>query len=234
MSTTDIDSKTMCSLTKAPSLHEVAHVDLTTKWQNEQEPQYVKNEIQKKAEALPVGGRLAVNIIVADDDGRVVLRSVFDKCRPRDGSEVSAIDHNIGKMRLRYEEEFVGALATALKTLDETKDAQFSPLLELFALHDPFPAVKKLQAPQRRLTIVSDLLQKSEALDMYSTKYNFPPPEKLFIKNVQNQLKGVEVTVMLRDNKEARQFLTEKHRKFWEQYFGSEVAGAAKYDVMTM
>src|SRR6202008_2937123 len=147
----------------------------------------------------PVGGRLSVHLILADENNRVVMRNVYDKCRPPDGSDVSAIDHNIAKMQRRYEQEFVGALADTLKTLDETKDADSSPLLELFARHDPFAGAKKLEAPIRRLTIVSDLLQKSETLDMYRDKYDFPADEKLVVKNVRNRLSGVKVTIMLRD-----------------------------------
>ena len=57
--------------------------------------------------------------------------------------------------------------------------------------------------------------------------------EKLLIKNVRNRLSGVEVTIMLRDNQEARQFLTTKHREFWQKYF-NEAAGSPEADWITM
>lgn len=229
----EFDPNSLCNVNKAPPMYESFVIDLTSRWYSDDEPEFVRTAVLKRAMDVPVNGRLAVSVLAADDKGKVVMGTVFNKCRPDDGSGRSRATNNPRKMQKRYKEEYEGELVKALDGLGKMKDAKSSPLLERFATDGFFPPEGRLPAEKRRLTIISDLLQKSEGLDQYKKSYTFPSEEKAIVKGVKNSLKGIDVTVLLRDGKESKQFQTEKHREFWKKYF-TDVAGAASYDVTTL
>jgi hypothetical protein len=121
--------------------------------------------IEAEIEKLETGKRLTVYEI---DDGLYegLSKPVFDRCRPKDGSDVNQLVENKYMIEKSFNEDFISEIQLMIANLDETIDAKSSPIIEslsdisiLYKI-DPHMNVE-------RLIVISDLLQHSPNISFY-------------------------------------------------------------------
>lgn len=139
---------------------------------------------------------------------------VVDVCNPGDVENVSALTGNKRLTRERYEEKFKGPIEAMIAGMRSDAEAQSSPIMEsvqAIAVRD-FSAGRAKE--ERRLIIVSDLMQHTDGLSLYKA----PPDIQDFRKSIEGQkiesdLAGIETTIYLLHSSSAKQ--TGNVVQFW-------------------
>jgi hypothetical protein len=173
-------------------------------------------EIRRRAEALPIGGKLVVGVIYPFDDGDNA-KALFSACKPHDGTGASDWTQNRQMIEEDYRKEFAAPLEKALALLPTFAGAKSSPLFgALYAVSTVF----EREAEKKTLLIASDLLEYSPStLSMYRA-YSWDKALGVAkVRAVQGRLAGVEVSVMLRIHAHASTLQTPRHARFWKTYF---------------
>jgi hypothetical protein len=88
-------------------------------------------------------------------------------CKPASEKDVSSFNQNVGLVKTRYQERFLAPLLANLERMISASGANTSPIMEsLQTLVADTPGFLTFKGP-RRLILVSDLLQHSEAMSFY-------------------------------------------------------------------
>ena len=184
--------------------------------------------LQRQAEALEIEGKLSIDALQPDGKGKT-LRSLFSRCKPRDGSKASALTENGRLLGLYYSKTFTRPLQEVLDSMTALGSADTSPILEaLYALAMTFESI---DGP-KRLLIVSDLLEYSKLMNMYRS-YNWDKAKNIAkVKAMQDRLHGVDVMILLRLHKRAGVFQGMRHEAFWRSYFAH--AGVSRVRIMPL
>ncbi|MDN7135362.1 hypothetical protein [Pseudidiomarina terrestris] len=138
-------------------------------------------------------------------------------CNPGDGSDANQLTSNTKMIRDRWEEQFMSRLASQLLTLETVEEGEMSPILEgmKFVSTDAFVG---LEASQKKLFVVSDLLQYSPVISHYNNRYDIS--DDYFVREVDNllpHLQGVSVELFYVTRPNYRGNQTNKHIMFWEK-----------------
>ena len=167
-------------------------------------------------EAVP-GTRVRLHVL--DPDDPLLIETLFDGCRPVDGSRANALTQNERRLRARWRDEFERPLQDHLRESLRDAPADVSPLLEAIqsvALQDF--AAAAAPGRDRRLLVVSDMLQHTPR---YSHYRNDPLDYERFAtlpyaSDVGAALRDVDVEIAYvgRPAHAARQTIA--HGLFWE------------------
>ena len=178
----------------------------------------VQGSVEAAVAAAETGTRVALHVLAPDDP--LLAVTLFEGCRPPDGTAASAWTENERRLRTRWREDFEAPLRALLRTTLEDAPAARSPLLEALqsvALRD-FAS----PAPDRRhrLLIVSDMLQHTDDYSHYrGDPINYARFAELgYARRVGARLDGVDVEIAYvgRARQDARQ--THAHGLFWEAH----------------
>jgi hypothetical protein len=185
----------------------------------------VRNQLVRVRNAVPTFGR--IEIYVVDSVGERVIQPVVALCNPGTGEEMNRLYQNPELARKRWEEEFASTLEGELDSLLGAPDSPTSPIFEaiqatsLRTFGNPsFDAVV-----ERQLIVVSDLMQNTPRLRMYSAIPDFADfSSTSAFADVRANLAGVGVTVFYLQGPNASQRWPAQI-DFWSRYF--EAQGAA-------
>ncbi|MDB9943436.1 hypothetical protein OAD19_00065 [Octadecabacter sp.] len=150
----------------------------------------------------------------------------FTKCKPETGAQANAVYQNPSQIADRYKVEFQQPLAVTLVDMLDADEEQQSPIMEaLQALISDTPEFGNKRG-QRRIIIVSDMLQHSETLSFYRGQGWEYFSTTGGVERLAGNLTDVSVTIVriprIGQNVPSR----EQSDEFWVRYFdrqGSEI-----------
>lgn len=158
-----VNSETLCPTATGPVAETAILFDLTdplTAAQSDQLVQYMELEF---ADAR-VGTQFTMGVV---SENSADWGATAPLCKPRSGKDVSSLTQNIAMVKQRYDERFLAPLDANLKRMISASGANSSPIMEsLQALIAGTPGFLTFSG-QRKLILVSDLLQHSEAMSFY-------------------------------------------------------------------
>lgn len=124
----------------------------------------IRAGIERAIAEAPDWSEVAVGAVrpIAEGEGRV-----FSACKPPDGAAASELTQNPRQIRARYETAFLTPLGAVLDEMAIVQGANSSPIMETIqATISRAPGWDEASG-ERRLVLVSDLLQHSDAFSLY-------------------------------------------------------------------
>ena len=160
-----------------------------------------------------------VGIFVLNDDNLVLPSPAVALCYPGDESSANPLYENPRDIQRRFEREFRTPIDAAVARLEGLPSSNKSPILEMIravALDRSFDSTV-----ERRLVVVSDLLQNVPAYSHYQSPPDFArwrdtPYAQQFL---ELSLLSVRVDILYLKREAARAQQTRGHVAFWEDYF---------------
>lgn len=164
-----------------------------------------------------------LSVFVLGEDFKENAAPIVELCNPGNGSGKSELTSNLKRLRKQYEERFVGPLLKQSDALLATQSAKYSPIFEMMQLVGINAFRKHDVKGERRLIVMSDMLQNTPQFSMYKGAVDFGGfAESNYGKKTQLELRDVEVELHYLMN--SPQLQTKRNLKFWEDYFSK--AGA--------
>ena len=223
-----LNQKNLCPA-DGPVGHIVLLVDMTDPLSFTQKEAFLLTLRELIEKRTPKGYLLSVFMLGADFKENAA--PIEELCNPGTGADRSELTANIKRLRRQYEEKFLKPLSKRTENLVASKPAKFSPIFEMVQLVGIKAFRKHDIKGERRLMIISDMLQNTPQLNMY----NNPPDFSIFAasdygRKTQPELQGVEVEIHYLINTPNVQ--TKRNLMFWEEYFNK--AGARVVEVRSL
>ncbi|MEL6692131.1 MAG: hypothetical protein AAFQ12_03750, partial [Pseudomonadota bacterium] len=144
---------------------------------------------------------------------------------PGRGDQVNALFRNPERIEERFNEKFDRPLQTVLEDLVVPKEAPNSPVLEAMARLGQTEAFSD-RAPERRIVIISDMLQNSDAFTAYGGGGSMPAnmPDAITvadttIRRFGNSLDGVALEIRLIPRQRYVDMQRGALKEYWNQVF---------------
>jgi hypothetical protein len=222
---TKYDSVTLCE-EDAISNATVLLIDKTGGFSPNQK-RILLRAVEAEIEKLETGKRLTVYEV---DDGEYegLSKPIFDKCRPKDGTDVNQFVENKQMIEKSFNHAFLGKLQLITSDLEEENDAKSSPIIEslsdISTLYNIEPHIKV-----ERLIVISDLLQHSPQISFYKSD-----AESISIEQISSMIPdlfGIDVQIywLQRNNNEQR-IQNDGLTNWWERTF--EAASVNNLSIM--
>lgn len=137
---------------------------------SENQKRILTRAVDNEIDNLDVGVRLAIYELDPDTFNGL-SEPIFDKCKPRDGSDANVFVENQQMLAKQFNERFLGNVTEITQTAVNAEHASRSPIIE--GLND-LATVYALEDTQRisRIVVISDLLQHSDDFSFYRAKPN--------------------------------------------------------------
>lgn len=197
-----LDDETLCPA--KPSSVTVLLVDVTDPMTTPQK-QDLRNQLTRLRSAIPRYGKLIVTKV--DSSSSELLQPVIVRCNPGTAEEVSDWNGDPRGVQKAHDEKFVAPLDDAFTRLTRASAAERSPIFESVqsvALTDL--ARPELSDIPRKLVIVSDLLQNTNAISFYGA---LPSPDTLIasapFRRVRTDLRGIDLEIWMLERSDATQ-----------------------------
>ncbi|MEM9939124.1 MAG: hypothetical protein AAF768_09775 [Pseudomonadota bacterium] len=194
------DEASLCVLSDDLPPHTAVIIDKTDSYSEEQ-VDLIANVIRRARDRLAVGERFT--LFELDANGRFDPRGEFSLCNPGRGNQVNPLFRNPEQIEARFAEKFDTPLETALADLIVPKEAPASPVLEAIARLSQTENFSD-RAPDRRIVIISDMLQNSDMFTAYggggALPANIPASEDVsdeINRTFGSGLRGVDLEIRL-------------------------------------
>jgi hypothetical protein len=207
----------------APKAHTIILIDETDRLP-QNELKFVQDLIITEYRWLPLGGRLTVRNIVADQDAGEDITI----CRVADSSSTGGLVDNDRTIRERFDRIAGARLQTLFRELAAAPIQKTSPIMETMAGmidRSDFGA----NVPQRRLTVVSDFAQHSDLFSMYSSRGTRKLPNAV-AEELTRDLSGVDVRLQYVRRRSLAGLQGAAHREFWKGYIDDQGAKSVAID----
>lgn len=209
------DPNTLCPATGSDAVH-VVLLDAT-----DDLPVQARTEITRLLTDMvtqtPKDGLIEIRLLDPQQRGG---RTIFSKCNPGDGSDLSEWTANPALARRRWVESFQKPLQTALETGLRPSKADVSPILstlQMIAIERfSGPAI---QAIPKRLTVLSDMIEHGQSYSQYSSTLSYEAFRRLDIyRDIRTDLNGSEVTFYQIQRRTRRPIPSADLIKFWIEW----------------
>lgn len=211
---------TMCPAT-GPLGHVVLLVDKTDPLTFTQKQAYDVTLQELLTRKVPEGYLLS--IFALDEDFKATAAPVFEACNPGSGAGKSEFDTNPKKLDEQFRERFLSPALSHAEALVGTQSAKSSPIFEMLQLVSINGFRKHDVKGERRLIVVSDMLQNTPKFNMYKGLTDYASfANTQYAQRVGLDMPNVVVQVHILMNSPALQ--TTRLVSFWESYFAK--AGA--------
>ncbi|MEM7766257.1 MAG: hypothetical protein AAF253_02070 [Pseudomonadota bacterium] len=164
------DPRTLCAISDALPPHTAIIIDKTDEYTPRQ-AELIADVIRAAGRDLAVGERLT--LFELDANGVFDPRGEFSLCNPGRGSQVNPLFRNPKLIEERYAALFERPLEQELSDLVTPKEAPASPILEAIARLGQTEAFST-GVPERRLILISDMLQNSREFSAYGGAGEMP------------------------------------------------------------
>lgn len=214
------DNATFCPIT-GPLSYTAVIID-TTDSINAIQKQAIENELKIIRQSIPRDGALAFYAAGFTGD---ISRPEFALCNPGHADEINAVNEGTRRAQIRWRDGFEKPLQDVLAKMLVTTPSQSTPLLEAIQSvsvlsFGPLRANEKTSAKPpipKRLVIISDLLQHSNNLSLYSK----PPSLEQYLKSeayrkVRADLRDIDVQILLIRRQTKQNAQSTDLTNFWE------------------
>lgn len=158
-----VDETTLCPVATGPVGQTVILLDLTDPLSPAQHAQLM-TWLEKEIDDAPQGTQFTLGV-VSDDPTQ--WGATDPLCKPQTAESASSLTQNARIVEERYQQKFLQPLTENLTMMVRSSGANRSPIMEsLQALVSDTPGFITSNLP-RRIVMVSDLLQHSDALSFY-------------------------------------------------------------------
>jgi hypothetical protein len=217
-----LDAKTMCP-NSGPLGHYVLLVDKTDPLTFTQRQAFTVTVTELVEKRVPKGYLLSV--FVLDEDFKTTAMPLVELCNPGSGQDKSEMTSNLKKLRAQYETKFLQPVLAQVDAMVSTKPANASPIFEMLQLVGINGYRKHGVKGERRLVIVSDMLQNTPQFSMFKSG---PTPDfqtfsaSDYGRKTHNELERVDVELHYLLHTPALQ--TKRNLQFWMDYFNKSGA----------
>lgn len=159
-----------------------------------------------------------VSVFALGEDFRESATPLVELCNPGDGSNLSEWDSSPKKRKALYMSKFAQPLVELSESLVSAEAAKRSPIFEMLQLVGINGYRKQGINGERRLVIVSDMLQNTAQFTMYKGPVDFAAFEASeYGRKSLPDLQNVKVELHYLMN--SPQLQTKRNLKFWEDFF---------------
>ena len=215
-----LNPDTLCPV-DGPTGHYVLLVDKTDPLNFTQKQAFsviLKELIEKR---VPEGYLLSV--FALGEDFKENAAPVVELCSPGDGTGKSEFIANKHKLKVQFQSKFTDPMLKLSESLVATQPAKWSPIFEMLQLVGINGYRKQGIKGERRLIIMSDMLQNTAQLSMYKGPVDYSAfTASDYGKKALPELTDVSVELHYLMN--SPQLQSRRNLKFWEEYFAK--AGA--------
>ena len=170
-----------------------------------------------------------LSVFVLGESFRDNAKPLVELCNPGDGTGRSALTANLAHLKRQYDERFIAPLMAEADALQATTPAKTSPIFEMLQLVGINAFQSHDVKGERRLIVMSDMLQNTTQFSMYHGAADFQAFARSdYGRKAQAQLQGVEVELDVLVNTPALQ--TRRNLEFWEDYFDQAGARIVRVD----
>lgn len=210
-----IDKTDLCPIDR-PYPHTVLLVDKTDPFTPSQQ-RFLRNLTNKVKFDLERYEKLSIYVL--DNENYLAPAPVFAMCNPGTGAGANELYQNPQRVQQRFDEFFGDPLDAVLEKLLEAAEAPHSPIMEMLrevSFVDDF----NTETPERRLIVVSDMLQNMPAYSHYQDSIDYDGfAASAYADEVAALLGGVTVTVVYLWRPGTRNLQGLGHIRFWDRYF---------------
>lgn len=215
-----LDKESLCPAS-GPTGHYVLLVDKTDPLTFTQKEAFTVTLRELVEKRIPEGYLLSV--FVLGEDFKETAKPLIERCNPGSGRDKSEFTENVRQLKKQYQEGFLEPLLKQSDALLGTQPAKFSPIFEMMQLVAINGFRKHDVKGERRLVVMSDMLQNTAQFSMYKGPVDYAAfASSPYGQKTQLALRGVEVEIHYLMN--SPQLQTKRNLKFWEDYF--DKAGA--------
>jgi hypothetical protein len=212
------DEETMCPV-EGPNSVTVVLIDFSSSFNNVQK-EAIKREIRAVKEGIPQNGLLEIYTTVDKRDS--ILVPSFVGCSPGNIGEVeSGIATNKKLVKIRWEETFGNKIDSITERMLTVPESEKSPVMEsIQSISITALNTREREYLPRRLVVVSDMLQNTSVLNMYTE--GIPRNFETFAARPTTQqaltdLKETEVEVLYIRRIKASTIQGPTHIEFWDK-----------------
>ena len=217
-----LDAETECRADRKDPAHTILLIDQSDPF-SANDLAWVDELIDAEARTLPRFGRLTV--VLPNSEQPFDPKMLYTHCSPGSVDDANPILQNPRMIDDTWREHFYMPLATTVGETLKTTSQPSSPLFEaLYAVGDR--ADFQDNRSNRRLVIVSDLMQHSDAFSFYRNGADLAAYGETSIASQLPQLGGVEVVTRIVPRQEYDLPISEL-KAFWRSYF--DKTGAASF-----
>ncbi|MEL6858952.1 MAG: hypothetical protein AAFO74_11230 [Pseudomonadota bacterium] len=216
------DELTLCEISDTLPPHTAIIIDKTDEY-SEQQAGLIAAVIRRSRDRLEVGERFT--LFELDQFGQFDPRGEFSLCNPGRGDQVNALFRNPERIEDRFNEKFDRPLQTVLEDLVVPKEAPNSPVLEAMARLGQTEAFSD-RAPARRIVIISDMLQNSDAFTAYGGGGEMPATmpgaidvADAILRRFGDSLNGVSLEIRLIPRQRYVDMQRGALKDYWNQVF---------------
>ncbi len=210
-----LDSASLCPI-NGPRSITVALLDST-----DDIPDIAKREVRTAltdlAETLPPYGLLEIRLLDADAVGG---RTVFAKCNPGDGSNLSEYTSNPRLAKKRWMDDFREPLDQALETGFRPLPGKVSPIMETVQriAVDRFTGRAAEQVP-KRLLLISDMIEHEGDYSQYAGDLSYDRfKASRAYRKVRTDLHGADVEIYYIQRNAGKPLNSVDHIRFWADW----------------
>jgi hypothetical protein len=217
-----LDPETECRMDRRDPSHTILLIDQSDPF-SENDLAWVGELIDAEARALPRFGRLTV--ILPNSAQPFDPKTLYSHCSPGSVEDANPILQNPRMIDDTWREHFYQPLSSLVDDTLKTTSQPSSPLFEaLYSVGDR--ADFQTNRENRRLVIVSDLMQHSDAFSFYRSGADLAAYSETSISSQLPGLEGVEVVARIVPRLEYDLPISEL-KAFWRSYF--DKTGAASF-----
>ncbi len=218
----EFDRETLCLDGEIPP-HLAVVIDKTDLYSQEQ-ALGIEELVLASRDSLAIGEQLT--LFELDARGELVNTNEFSLCNPGRGEQINPLYRNPQRVEARYQALFEEPLQAALSDLVEPKESPASPILESLARLAVSAEFDETR-PQRRVVLVSDMLQNSQLFSVYGRARGdlagrLPDPYDVALAledEFGTALLGVEIDIYIIPRRGWEQDQATVLRGYWEQVF---------------
>lgn len=216
----EIDKETNCALSGPPAVHMIL-VDRSDPISGQQSQQ-IRQAINRIKDGAIEGERF--DFFVFEGDAKSVLKPILSVCSPEHPRDAQPLIENPEHIAERYQHRFADAIDRMLEGLLQESERPTSPIMESIraaAITSFGPYQRK--AINRRVTLVSDMIQHSDATSHYRSEPDFGTLSKDPIwPQLRPDLDSAQVGILYLLRPEAKRsgvtIQNRGHQLFWEEY----------------
>ncbi|MFZ9180416.1 MAG: hypothetical protein ACO201_00915 [Rickettsiales bacterium] len=160
-----------------------------------------------------------------------ILEPSIDLCNPGSAENANQLTENKKIIQKRYEEKFKKNLDIILDNVLNRDSLNQSPIMESIqsvAITSFIPLNNK--AINKKLILVTDLLQNTPKFSAYKSNYNFSQyKDSEHYKHVKSDLENVDVELFFLHRENTGKIQTPQLRDFWMEFFSSQGANVSRF-----
>lgn len=220
LSKEDNIDKNLCLKDKPLEAHTAVLIDMTILF-TQDETTFLKDKIQEIQHVLRQNDLFSIYSINKSQDTQITPKQLFSRCRPKSGKEANPIYESPDNIQKKYEKDFVKPVKKLLTELPNEKNEGNvnSPIIEAIQGMTHLANFSN-KIKDRRLIVISNMLEKSSILSHYNNNYTFEKfKSSEEYSKIKSNLEGIDINIYYMVRPNTKSYQCSKHISFWRDFF---------------